>query len=120
LERDERLPMSSVISGSEPLRPSVRALIEDRFACGVHDWYGVSERAAGASQCERRGPYHEQSEMQYLEIVPTDRSASESEGEIVGTSLLNRAMPFVRYRTGDVSSWAEACACGRPHRCIER
>jgi phenylacetate-CoA ligase len=36
--------------------------------------------------------------------------------EIVGTSLYNRAMPLVRYRTGDyvrVSTVPAACPCGR-------
>jgi phenylacetate-CoA ligase len=35
-------------------------------------------------------------------------------GELVGTGLLNRSMPLVRYRTGDHATMAEsACDCGR-------
>jgi phenylacetate-CoA ligase len=36
------------------------------------------------------------------------------EGDIVVTSLFNRAMPFIRYRIGDRGAWRQgACACGR-------
>jgi phenylacetate-CoA ligase len=36
-------------------------------------------------------------------------------GEIVSTSLIREAQPFVRYRTGDLGVLAaEACPCGRP------
>ena len=118
LSEGRRLPMESIVTGSEPLRPAVRALIEDRFGCGVYDWYGVSERCAGASQCERRDGYHEQSEVLFMEILHDPKLGSD--GEMVGTSLLNRAMPLIRYRTGDVSTWAVDCTCGRPQRCIER
>ena len=43
------------------------------------------------------------------------------EGEIVGTSLNNLAMPFIRYRTGDrgVYDSFDTCACGRNHRRIK-
>ena len=37
--------------------------------------------------------------------------------EIVSTSFINKAMPLLRYRTGDLAiepfGWDETCACGR-------
>jgi phenylacetate-CoA ligase len=45
----------------------------------------------------------------------TKGAAGES-GELVVTSLVNRAMPLIRYRIGDRASWPtadSACGCGR-------
>ena len=42
-------------------------------------------------------------------------------GEIVCTGFDNRAMPFIRYRTGDYASYAgeQSCACGRHYRLLQ-
>jgi len=52
-----------------------------------------------------------------VEIVAEDGSTCRKpgeRGELVGTGLLNRALPLVRYRTGDFATLAESnCECGR-------
>ena len=45
------------------------------------------------------------------------------EGELAVTSLINRAMPLIRYRIGDRGILAhpgEGCSCGRPGQALER
>ena len=38
-------------------------------------------------------------------------------GEVVVTSLVNEAMPFIRYRLGDIGNFInESCACGLPRK----
>ncbi len=51
----------------------------------------------------------------YLEIEgPSGPAALGEMGSILVTDLLNRAMPLVRYRIGDLGAWAAgACPCGR-------
>jgi phenylacetate-CoA ligase len=45
---------------------------------------------------------------------PVRRGAPGQEGELVLTTLTKRAVPMVRYRTGDVTTLStEPCACGR-------
>jgi phenylacetate-CoA ligase len=44
-----------------------------------------------------------------------------AEGELVLTTLTKRAMPLLRYRTGDITALVtEACACGRTSARIRR
>ena len=40
---------------------------------------------------------------------------------MVATSLLNDAMPLIRYRTGDYAAWSAdaGCSCGSPRPVIE-
>jgi len=121
-KRNVKLPMKAVFSGSEPLFDYVRELIEDRFCCKVFDWYGVSERVVTASQCERHEGYHVHMENCIVEILQGEEPVGPGQlGEVVGTCLSNYAMPFIRYRTGDMSAWcSEACSCGRGLATIEQ
>jgi phenylacetate-CoA ligase len=112
--RDIRLPMRAVFTGSEPLFEHVRNLIEDRFVCKVFDWYGVSERVVTASQCDLHRDYHVHMEGCLVEVLNDEKPMPLGEfGEIVATSLSNYAMPLIRYRTGDMSALALPCPCGR-------
>jgi phenylacetate-CoA ligase len=70
-----------------------------------------------AAQCERAEGYHIQAEMGLVELIP----CGEGLWEIVGTCLHNLAMPFVRYRTGDLAVKGEQeCPCGRKHPILSR
>ena len=58
---------------------------------------------------------HITSENVIVEIIKDNRPAKPDEdGEIVITHLDNYAMPFIRYRTGDIGRQTnETCPCGR-------
>lgn len=70
-----------------------------------------------AGECEKSSVYHHFPDYGILEIVAEDGSLCEREGErgeIVGTGLLNRSLPLIRYRTGDFATRCESrCECGR-------
>jgi phenylacetate-CoA ligase len=54
--------------------------------------------------------------LHYVEILRDDGSpaAVGEQGEVVVTSLVNYAMPHIRYRIGDVACWSDRnCECGR-------
>jgi phenylacetate-CoA ligase len=57
-----------------------------------------------------------------LEIIREDGTpcAPGEVGEMVASSLLNDAMPLIRYRLGDYAAWAEEqhCPCLNPHPII--
>ena len=116
LRRGQQLPMGAVFTSSETLHAVQREAFEAAFGCPVFDFYGHAERVIFAGECERHGGKHLYEEYGVTEIldddgrpVPDDRP-----GMLTGTTLWNRGMPIIRYRTGDVSvrSGAE-CACGR-------
>ena len=70
---------------------------------------------AVACQCLARRGHHVASHSHFVETVSEDgRPVVGQEGEIVLTSLMNYAMPFVRYRIGDRGSLGtQPCECGR-------
>jgi phenylacetate-CoA ligase len=105
-------------TASENLRPLLRDMIQEVFRAPVVDWYGQEESVAVAMQCLETKGYHIQSEMAVLELIPTDTPGV---CEIVGTGLHNRAMPFIRYRTGDLAVKGEGpCPCGRSHPTLSK
>ena len=113
---DETLPVKAVFTSSETLLPIQRELIEERFKAPVFDFYGLAERVAFASQCAELHEYHLNFEYAINEIVDgKGRSVAEGDnGYLVGTSLFNYAMPFIRYKSNDITSLSSGqCKCGR-------
>jgi phenylacetate-CoA ligase len=111
----ERLPMQAVLTSSETLHSAQREALETAFQCKVFDFYGAAERVIFAGECEH-GRKHLFDEYGVTEF--TDDSglvlALGKAGFMVGTSLWNRGMPLIRYRTNDVSKLeTTACVCGR-------
>jgi len=73
------------------------------------------EESAMALECEE-GALHVFPDCGYVEILDDDdRPCPPGEfGEVVATSFIREAQPFLRYRTGDIATWADApCSCGR-------
>jgi phenylacetate-CoA ligase len=112
-----------IISTSMMLLAHERAVIEQAFGTPVFDRYGSEEVGLIAAECERHEGLHLNIEHLYIEFLRDDGSAVEpgEEGAIVITDLLNRGMPFIRYRIEDMGVPAgRPCACGRGLPLIER
>jgi phenylacetate-CoA ligase len=117
--RNRRLRIPLIFTASEPLYPHQRALICDRLGGTVSDMYGMAERVAFATECER-GQLHVNPDYAYVEIVDDDGRPTDGEGYVVGTTFHNHAMPLVRYRLSDRTRWKRGdCACGRAFPMIE-
>ncbi|MCB5167448.1 AMP-binding protein [Streptomyces bambusae] len=111
----------SVVTCGELLVPGAREALAEFFGRPVTDMYAMKEVGTIAVQCEA-GSYHVESERLWLEIVDDDGVPLPEgrTGEIVITDLINRAMPLIRYRTGDFGSLASApCGCGLPHKVMD-
>jgi phenylacetate-CoA ligase len=114
----DRLPrIEAALLGSEGATAAQRERIEQAFRTRVYSWYGHSERVVLAGECETSGTYHHFPDYGILEIIDDNGNSCEHEGErgeIVGTGLLNRSLPLIRYRTGDYATRCESrCECGR-------
>lgn len=105
--------LKAVISTAESLSSHDRARIERGFGCRVFDEYGCGEIGTIAHEC-KAGCLHINSENVIVEVINgSGTTVNEGVGELVITDLRNRAMPLIRYRTGDLASvQAEACNCG--------
>jgi phenylacetate-CoA ligase len=117
--------VKAVLCGSENLYPWQRTLVERAFGCRVFSWYGQSEAVVLAGECEHSTKLHVFPQYGAAELVDADGlpvTEPGVPGEIVGTQLHARAMPLIRYRTGDVGVLAAGrCeACGRPYPLLER
>lgn len=114
--RDEYFPLQALTTTGEPLLPSERGLIEERFQTRAFDAYSTAERVAFSSECEEHDGHHIYSEFGIVEIVDDDGNPQPpgSPGLIVGTSLHNMGTPMLRYACGDVGTLADRrCRCGR-------
>jgi len=116
--------VKGVSLSSEDILSDQRRIIERAFAVRCHGFYGQSEHCVLAMDCGKSRSYHLYPGYAHVEIVDEygmPITAPGVIGEVVGTSLLNYAMPLIRYRTGDMAAWdsgAIECACGRQHRRI--
>jgi phenylacetate-CoA ligase len=122
-QRIKDLRPKGIISTSMMLLATERATIEQAFGCAVTDRYGCEEVGLIASECEQHAGMHLNIEHQYIEFLRPDgtSAASGEEGAVVVTDLLNRGMPFIRYRVEDVGVPSERqCPCGRGLPLMER
>jgi phenylacetate-CoA ligase len=112
-ESPHPLGMKFVNCGAETLGPAERRSIESSFSSEVFMNYGITEFGYAAWECPEHS-LHVNSSSVILEIVDgKGRPKRNGPGEIALTTLNNRAMPLLRYRTGDRGSWGKDCACGR-------
>lgn len=112
----EDLPLTAVLTSSETLFDFQKEVIEEVFSCRIFDFYGMAERVIFASECEHHEGKHINSEYGITEILDNGRNpvGKQQIGRLVGTSLHNYGMPFIRYETSDVSAFLEEkCSCGR-------
>lgn len=105
--------------------PANRLEIEQTWHCRVDEHYGMTETGlAGAVGCPVPGGYHVWESDLYYEIIDPVSGIPQPEGvrgEIVVTTLTRKAMPFIRYRTGDYSRFLpETCPCGSVLRRLGR
>jgi phenylacetate-CoA ligase len=108
------LPISQIISQSERVLPSHRALCRQAFGAGIKDRYSSEEAGWIALQCPKHDHLHVMSGLTQLDIVDDAGApcAVGQPGRVLVTSLHSYAMPLIRYELGDMAEWGEACDCG--------
>src|SRR5207247_84534 len=92
----------------------------------AYDIYGLSEIIGPgvAGECVARDGLHVMDDHFLPEIIDPVTGAPRAEGErgeLVLTTLTKRALPMLRYRTGDITALTTApCRCGRTSARIAR
>jgi phenylacetate-CoA ligase len=119
---DHVLPQG-IVSTSMTLMEPERRVMEEVFQCRVTNRYGCEEVGLIACECEQHAGLHLNVDHLVVEFLREDGSPAGpgEEGEVVVTDLVNRGMPLIRYRVGDVGvPSARSCACGRGLPLMER
>ena len=107
------------VFGAEPWTDGIRTALERAFDLQAFDIYGLSEIIGPgvAGECEARDGLHIADDHFLPEIIdPASGTVLPPgrEGELVFTTVTKRAMPLVRYRTGDITTLTmDPCRCGR-------
>ena len=102
--------LKGIISSAEMLHWHYRNLAESVFNTKVFNRYGGREVGLIAMECAE-GRMHINCRDLYLEIDSPDPYTQP--GDILITQLNNYAMPFIRYRIGDIGILSdEMCPCG--------
>ncbi len=100
-------PIKKVIVAGEPggSVPTVRARIEELWGARVFDHHGMTEVGPVSLERVEKPGFLEVMEEAYLAEVIDPQTLTEVAdgdcGELVLTTLLRRACPLIRYRTGD-------------------
>lgn len=102
----------AIMFGSEPLYDFQKELIKEVFDTKLCYWYGHSEKAILAGNCEVDDRFHIYPQYGITEVI---------NGELIGTSFWNYATPFIRYKTMDFAQVGdERCdKCGRNYQLID-
>jgi len=107
--------VNGVILGAETVDDHSKSYIESIFRAPSYNTYGGRELSLIAMECPQKDGLHEVSENNYVEFEEIHLAGYNNAGNLIITNLNNYAMPFIRYRVGDIGipSSVESCGCGR-------
>ena len=98
----------SVLLSTDYVPACVVEDIQQSWGCHVYQHYGMTEMGFGGGvECDAHEGYHLREADLFVEIVDplSGRQLPEGvAGEVVFTTLNRRAMPLIRYRTGDIGT----------------
>jgi phenylacetate-CoA ligase len=119
--------IKGILCSSEQLFGFQNRLFREVFGPDIRIFshYGHYEMAAVAGYCEKTDDYHVLPQYGFVELLDhkdNPVSTPGMVGEIVATSFVMEATPFVRYRTEDLAVFKSfGCEqCGRPYQVWER
>ncbi len=106
LDHDIKLDfeVKGIVLTAEICPPNQRQRIEKAFKTKVFFEYGHSEACLFCYTKDETMRYHSSPIFGYVEVLNDDGSPTElgQVGQIVVTGFVNKAMPFIRYETGDM------------------
>ncbi|HKB12204.1 MAG TPA: hypothetical protein VKD69_16195 [Vicinamibacterales bacterium] len=104
-------PVKFLFAGGENIAESARQLVQDAWQAPLYLNYGQTESfGALGAECRLREGYHRNDLYFFFEVVG---AGADGYGELVYSTLSDRAMPLIRYRSSDVTRLVDGrCACG--------
>jgi len=105
----------TIFSTSELLERETRELVESTFKVKVFNYYGSEEFGCIGWECSEHKGYHLNIDTVVVEFIKNGKRVTPGErGKLICTGLDSYAMPFIRYKIGDVGIISDKqCPCGR-------
>jgi len=118
IERNDRKVWSpdGIMTSAGTLDEETYELLVRVFKCPILNRYGSREVGDMACSCMQNEGLHINMPVVYLEVLDDEGNTCPDGvvGNIVVTSLVNHAMPIIRYKIGDVGALtSHKCSCGR-------
>ena len=109
-----------LVVGGETLTPVMQRRLTEGFGVAARQLYGSHEFPLLGWECSGSGQFHVCDDGVILEVLRDGEPVKPGEqGEVVATNLNAFAMPFIRYRLGDiVTRGTQLCGCGQPFTTI--
>lgn len=117
----EYIAPRAVITSGEVCDDVMKKKIREGLRAEAFQFYAAGEFGPIASECGAHRGMHLNADQLIMEVVPDPGSAPRGKrGSAVLTSLYGFAMPFIRYRLGDITSILPGhCSCGSSFPLIE-
>lgn len=117
LPAGQRAGLKSVLLSADAAHPALVKRVQALMRCQVFNHFGMTEMGFGAAvECSVHQDCHLRENHILAEVIDPDTGAPLPDGqpgELVLTTLDRRAMPFLRYRTGDMGILLPGpCPCG--------
>lgn len=112
---DQRLQIPILKSMGSRMSDTQREIVEEAFDGRYWDDYGSAEFGCISCECGEHDGSHVFDDLFVVEIVNAEGKpvAGGETGWVVVTDLMNKAMPMLRYRIGDIGKMnSEPCVCG--------
>lgn len=100
--------IKSFLSGSENVSQYQIDFIKNKLGINFYTWFGHSEKLVLGGFCKNSNVYHIEPTYGYFELLDEngkDITTPGKIGEIVGTTLHNKGMPLIRYKTDDFAEY---------------
>jgi phenylacetate-CoA ligase len=106
-----------VITSAEQLDSAVQERVEEDLNAEIFNFYASMETGRIATECFSHQGLHINADQLILETLHENSSKG---GEVLVTCLNAYAMPFIRYRLGDITAFMDrTCDCGSNFPLIE-
>lgn len=103
-ENMHKIKMKGLFLGSEGISTDDKAMLKTAFDAKVISWYGQTEKVVLAQDFDCNNVFKVFTSYGY----PCIHNADENNfGEILGTTFVNKALPLIKYATGDFGSIVE-------------
>lgn len=113
--RNTTAKVTCIITMSETMPIESKKTLSKLFGCPVISRYSNQECGLISQQCKDGDEYHINTRSFYVEILDLEKDEPVPDGvkgRIVVTDLFNRAMPLIRYDTGDIGAISHMPKCG--------